>query len=81
MVRVPPIRAHPPSIRRIQSANANQVALARQEATAEIKGVSEYSEATAKRAKSDLEPRDVWDRMNGPPGDIFYTGEFDDADL
>lgn len=57
------------------------VALARQEATAEINGASKSTEAAAKRAKSDLEPRDVWDRMNGPPGDIFYTGEFDDADL
>ncbi|KAJ4391103.1 hypothetical protein N0V93_004718 [Gnomoniopsis smithogilvyi] len=53
------------------------VALARQESKAEIDGASNSAEAAVKRAQFDLEPRDVWERMNGSPGDLFYAGEFE----
>lgn len=56
----------------------DQVALARLESTAEIEGASNDTTAVEKRAvKNGLEAREVWDRMNGPPGNLFYTGEFD----
>lgn len=60
--------------------NVKTVALARQESAAEIAGASNATETiTGKRAENDLEPRDVWNRMNGSPGDFFFTGDFDEA--
>lgn len=53
--------------------NAYTVALARQESAAEIAG----AKAAVKRTEFDLEPRKVWDRMNGSPGDFFYAGDFE----
>lgn len=53
------------------------VALARQEATAQIAGASNATATVATRAVEDLEPRAVWERMNESPGNLFYTGEFE----
>lgn len=60
------------------------VALARQEAAAEIAaaaGNGTTAEALATRSEREVDHRDVWDRMNGPPGDLFYAGRFDQDEI
>ncbi|CAN8096475.1 unnamed protein product [Discula destructiva] len=55
------------------------VALARQEALAEI-AAAEAGNGTAvveKRARVELDPRDVWDEMNDAPGTVFHSAAFD----
>lgn len=34
-------------------------------------------QSTVSRRSQELDPRDIWDAINGPPGDLFYVGEFD----
>ncbi|KAI1081357.1 FAD/NAD(P)-binding domain-containing protein [Whalleya microplaca] len=49
------------------------VQLAREEANRELAG-----NGTAPATRDlDLDPRSVWERMNGHPGDILYAGEFE----
>lgn len=33
-------------------------------------------ESAFSRRSEEIDPRNVWDAINGPPGDLFYAGEF-----
>ncbi|KAF3769477.1 FAD/NAD(P)-binding domain-containing protein [Cryphonectria parasitica EP155] len=54
------------------------VALAKQEAAAQIAAAGEDASPAAKRvAEPELDPREVWEVMNGPRDDILHAGDFD----
>lgn len=53
------------------------VQLAREDVAAELAAARSNSTAAAeKRDEFALDPRDVWERMNGEPGDLLYAGKF-----
>jgi hypothetical protein len=53
------------------------VQLAREDVAAQLAAARNNDTAAAeKRQEFTLEPRDVWERMNGQPGDLLYAGEF-----
>lgn len=53
------------------------VALARLESAAEIAAAGNATAKIVTRSDDVLEHRDVWDRMSGGPGDVFYAGQFE----
>lgn len=53
------------------------VQLAREDVAAELAAArNNGTTAAEKRDEFALDPRDVWERMNGQPGDLLYAGEF-----
>ncbi|POS74085.1 hypothetical protein DHEL01_v207528 [Diaporthe helianthi] len=53
------------------------VQLAREDVSAQLAASrNNDTAATEKRQEFVLDPRDVWERMNGQPGDLLYAGEF-----
>lgn len=51
--------------------------LAREDVAAQLAAARNNETAAAeKRQEFVLDPRDVWERMNGQPGDLLYAGEF-----
>lgn len=51
--------------------------LAREDVAAQLTAARNNGTAAAeKREELALEPRDVWERMNGQPGDLLNAGEF-----
>lgn len=53
------------------------VQLAREDVAAQLAAARNNGTAAAeKRDEFVLDPRDVWERMNGQPGDLLYAGEF-----
>lgn len=58
-------------------ANQPPVQLAREDVAAELAAARNNDTAAAeKRQEFALDPRDIWERMNGHPGDLLYAGEF-----
>ena len=55
----------------------NPVQLAREDVASQLAAARNNGTATAeKREEFSLDPRDVWERMNGQPGELLYAGEF-----
>lgn len=53
-------------------------ALGREDVAAEVAAGGTFTNADlTKREEQDIDPRDIWDKMNGPLGDLFYAGSFD----
>jgi hypothetical protein len=51
------------------------VQLAREDVAAELAAYN--GSKLAARDMWELEPRAVWERMNGQPGDLLHAGEFE----
>lgn len=53
------------------------VQLAREDVAAQLAAAGAGEKTLVARTGSMLDPREVWERMNGRPGDLLYAGEFD----